>query len=68
MKLDSWVSQCFRAPSELTGDAVFIIFVNSDRCGAFGAYWAERILVAEACNHPNCLSLPFRLELIRLAA
>jgi hypothetical protein len=25
-------------------------------------------LVAEACNHPNCLVLPFRLELIRLAA
>jgi hypothetical protein len=21
-----------------------------------------------ACNHPNCLVLPFRLELIRLAA
>jgi hypothetical protein len=25
-------------------------------------------LVAEASNHPNCLVLPFRLELIRLAA
>jgi hypothetical protein len=25
-------------------------------------------LVAVACNHPNCLVLPFRLELIRLAA
>ena len=23
-------------------------------------------LIAEACNHPNCLVLPFRLELIRL--
>jgi hypothetical protein len=25
-------------------------------------------LIAEACNHPNCLVVPFRLELIRLAA
>lgn len=31
---------------------------------------AERkeILVEGACNHPNCLVLLFRLELIRLAA
>jgi hypothetical protein len=28
----------------------------------------EETLVAAACNHPNCLVLPFRLELIRLAA
>jgi hypothetical protein len=28
----------------------------------------EAALVAEACNHPNCLVLPFRLELIRVAA
>ena len=28
----------------------------------------EETLVAEACNHPNCLVLPFRLELIRVAA
>ena len=28
----------------------------------------KKILVAGACNHPNCLVLPFRLELIRLAA
>jgi hypothetical protein len=28
----------------------------------------EEILVAAACNHPNCLVLPFRLELIRVAA
>jgi hypothetical protein len=28
----------------------------------------EETLVAEACNHPNCLVLPFMLELIRLAA
>jgi hypothetical protein len=27
----------------------------------------EETLVAEACNHPNCLVLPFKLELIRLA-
>jgi hypothetical protein len=25
-------------------------------------------LVVEACNHPSCLVLAFRLELIRLAA
>jgi hypothetical protein len=25
-------------------------------------------VVAEACNHPNCLVLPFSVELIRLAA
>ena len=25
-------------------------------------------LVAEVCNHPNCLVLPFRLELIQFAA
>jgi hypothetical protein len=28
----------------------------------------EETLVAEACNHPNCLVLPLSLELIRLAA
>ncbi len=28
----------------------------------------KQTLVAEACNHPNLLVLPFRLELIRLAA
>jgi hypothetical protein len=28
----------------------------------------EETLVAAACNHPNCLVLPVRLELIRLAA
>jgi hypothetical protein len=28
----------------------------------------EATLVATACNHPNCLVLPFSLELIRLAA
>jgi hypothetical protein len=28
----------------------------------------RKFLVAGACNHPNCLVLPFRLELIRLAA
>jgi hypothetical protein len=27
----------------------------------------EESLVAEACNHPNCLVLPFGLDLIRLA-
>jgi len=29
---------------------------------------AQWLLVAEACNHPNCLVLPFKLELIRVAA
>jgi hypothetical protein len=28
----------------------------------------EDFVVAGACNHPNCLVLPFRLELIRVAA
>jgi len=28
----------------------------------------KETLVAEAYNHPNCLVLPFKLELIRLAA
>jgi hypothetical protein len=28
----------------------------------------EETVVAEACNHPNCLMLPLRLELIRLEA
>ena len=28
----------------------------------------EETLVATVCNHPDCLVLPFRLELIRLAA
>jgi hypothetical protein len=28
----------------------------------------EETLVAAACNHPNCLVLPFSVELIRLAA
>src|ERR1700693_441801 len=32
-----------------------------------GADTSEDTVVAEACNHPNCLVLPFRLELIRLA-
>jgi hypothetical protein len=29
---------------------------------------SEETVVAEACNHPNCLVLPLRLELIRLEA
>jgi hypothetical protein len=28
----------------------------------------EATLVAAACNHPNCLALPFSLELTRTAA
>jgi hypothetical protein len=28
----------------------------------------EETSVAAACNHPNCLVLPFSLKLIRLAA
>jgi hypothetical protein len=28
----------------------------------------REILVAGACNHPNWLALPFKIELIRLAA
>jgi hypothetical protein len=29
---------------------------------------AQQLLVAKACNHPNWLALPFRLELERAAA
>jgi hypothetical protein len=29
---------------------------------------AVTFMVAGACNHPNCLVLPFRLELIPVAA
>jgi hypothetical protein len=28
----------------------------------------EEILVAAACNHPNCLVLPFRFPMVRTAA
>jgi hypothetical protein len=28
----------------------------------------EGTLVAEACNHPNCLVLPFSFPLVRIAA
>jgi hypothetical protein len=50
------------------GGGAVVVVVNSDRCGAFGTYWDGTVLVAEACNHRNCLVLPFSLELIRLAA
>jgi hypothetical protein len=36
--------------------------------GSVEAFEIEQLAVAEACNHPNCLVLPFRMELIRLAA
>jgi hypothetical protein len=29
---------------------------------------SEEALVAQACNHPNCLALPFSFNLIRSAA
>jgi hypothetical protein len=29
---------------------------------------AEWFLVAEVCNHPNCLVLPFRFPMVRAAA
>ena len=35
---------------------------------AFSEVLKEGALVAKACNHPKCFVLPFRLELIRLAA
>jgi hypothetical protein len=38
------------------------------RCGYWETSERKSILVAQACNHPNCLVLPFSLELIRLAA
>jgi len=42
------------AVSEEEWKALHEKFPSDDGCGA--------------CNHPNCLVLPFRLELIRLAA
>ena len=44
------------------------ILINSDGCGVFGTRWAEQFLVAEACNHPNLLILPFSFELVHAAA
>ena len=41
---------------------------NSDGCRVCEVIDREETLVATACNHPNCLVLPFSLELIRLAA
>jgi hypothetical protein len=41
---------------------------NSDGCRFAEVIGREATLVAAACNHPNCLVLPFRFELIRLAA
>jgi len=38
------------------------------RCGHLQLIGEEWFLVAEACNHPNCLVLPFSVELIRPAA
>jgi len=33
-----------------------------------GSLKRKNLLVAEACNHPNLLVLPFRMELVRCAA
>ena len=44
-------------------------FDNSDELrGSWMLLKGKKILVAGARNHPNCLVLPFSLELIRLAA
>jgi hypothetical protein len=43
----------------------------SPTMGASNAGSHERktlVSVVEACNHPNCLVLPFSVELIRFAA
>jgi hypothetical protein len=34
----------------------------------FIPHFERRNLVAEACNHPNCLVLPFRFPMLRAAA
>jgi hypothetical protein len=49
-------------------DCVDVGVVNWDGCGYRETIERKKLLVAEACNHPNCLVLPFRLELIRFAA
>jgi hypothetical protein len=36
------------------GGGAVVVVINSDRCGVFGTYWDGTVLVAEACNHPNC--------------
>jgi site-specific DNA recombinase len=41
---------------------------NAKRSPATGDLSLQVVMVAGACNHPNCLVLPLRLELIRLAA
>jgi hypothetical protein len=38
------------------------------KTGILGSGLIDHELVAGACNHPNCLVLPFSVELIRLAA
>jgi hypothetical protein len=45
-----------------------VVVINSDRCGVFGTYWDGTVLVAEACNHPNCLVLCFSFPMDLVAA
>jgi hypothetical protein len=41
---------------------------NSDGCRVAEVIEGEETLVAEACNHPNWLVLPFRFPMVRTAA
>jgi hypothetical protein len=50
------------------GESAVVVVINSDRCGVFGTYWDGTVLVAEACNHPNCLVVRFSFPMDRVAA
>src|ERR1700731_4590355 len=41
---------------------------RTKKAGILDSGLVDHEMVAGACNHPNCLVLPFRLELIRPAA
>jgi hypothetical protein len=68
------IDRC-QAPREIQAKSLDATFSNL-HCGIqvrMVAGYAEvierkEILVAGACNHPNCLVLPFRFPMIRVAA
>jgi len=41
---------------------------GTKKAGILRSGLIDHEMVAGACNHPNCLVLPFSVELIRLAA
>jgi hypothetical protein len=56
------------ATFRVRGGGAVVVVINSDRCGVFGTYWDGTVLVAEACDHPNCLVLRFSFPMDRVAA